>query len=159
MRPRYLSSHSSKEPVQALLAIGDEALRLTRKGDYPFVLDLAELWHQRTELPFVFAVWAVREDFYLKHHNLVIEVRQELLRCIDEGKANLAAIAAKAAPRIPMSTGACHSYLQGIEYDLTEQKKKALQLFFQYLIGRSEAPKEALPVKFCHSLQQAAEAA
>ncbi|HHO52598.1 MAG TPA: hypothetical protein ENK18_17445, partial [Deltaproteobacteria bacterium] len=44
----------------AALVIGDAALALDAR--WSVRLDLAELWHEWTELPFVFAVWAARPD-------------------------------------------------------------------------------------------------
>ena len=48
------------ERCDATLMIGDVAMRSRREGLY--VLDLAEEWHAWTGLPFVFALWIVRED-------------------------------------------------------------------------------------------------
>ena len=52
---------STQEPNDALILIGDQALR-NRRGlpSYPYMYDLAELWNEWTGLPFVFARWVVR---------------------------------------------------------------------------------------------------
>jgi chorismate dehydratase len=48
-------------PADAVLLIGDEALRARRQArDHPYRLDLAEEWTRWTGLPFVFARWGVR---------------------------------------------------------------------------------------------------
>ena len=148
--PHYLSGNEgSRGEAPAVLAIGDEALRLKTSGEYPFCLDLGETWQQHTGLPFVFAVWAVREDFLARAPGCVSEIRRELLACIREGKEELYEICRQVAPRIPMAVDACYTYLSGIEYDLRPEKKKALALFFDFLIKRGEAPAAALPVKMC----------
>ncbi len=51
------------EPHDAILLIGDEALR-NRSGieDFPFVHDLGEVWNEMTGLPFVYARWLARAD-------------------------------------------------------------------------------------------------
>ncbi|HJX86785.1 MAG TPA: menaquinone biosynthesis protein, partial [Gemmatimonadales bacterium] len=49
-------------PHDAVLVIGDAALLLTARGDYPIKLDLGAEWHTWTGLPFVFAVWAARRS-------------------------------------------------------------------------------------------------
>jgi chorismate dehydratase len=137
------------EPPAAIMAIGDEALRFARSGDFPIVLDLAELWQQHTGLPFVFAVWAVRESFCQSASITVAAIHQELLRCLHQGQGELRAISQQVAPRIPMDEDDCYRYLRGLEYDLDDKKQRALTLFFEYLIRRGEVPPEALPLKIC----------
>jgi chorismate dehydratase len=150
VRPRYPEANSGESAAApAVLAIGDEALRLKTAGDYPFCLDLGETWQQHTGLPFVFAVWAVREEFLARAPGCVSDIRTELLACIRDGRAGLHEICRQVAPRIPMSVEACYAYLCGIEYDLTPEKKRGLSLFFDFLIKRGEAPAAALPVKLC----------
>lgn len=139
----------SGESVSAILAIGDDAIRLNSIGGYPVTLDLSEVWHRHTELPFVFAVWAVREDFFIKHPDCVNEIHQELLRCISIGKEELSEISRRVAPRIPMSRDECFAYLNGMEYGLGPDKQKALNLFFEYLAKRGEGAEDALPLKIC----------
>lgn len=134
----------------AVLAIGDEALRLARnRGGYPHVLDLSQVWQERTGLPFVFAVWAVREEFCQRDPDTVCAVHHELLRCIGRGKEELRAISARVAGRIPMDPEQCYHYLRGVEYDLGAEKQEALRRFFGYLIKRGEVPAMALPLKIC----------
>lgn len=137
------------EPVSAVLAIGDEALRLKQSGRFPLCLDLSELWQQHTGLPFVFALWAVRKEFCSHSPECVRQIHGELLACVEEGKKELRPICSIVAPRIPMEVEACYQYLCGMEYDLGPQKVKALELFFDFLIKRGEAPETALPVKVC----------
>lgn len=133
----------------AVLAIGDQALRLKDKGSYKHVLDLGEVWFAQTGLPFVFAVWAVREEFCRGNMDTVMDVHCELLRCIEDGKKQLDAISKKVAPRIPIEHKECFAYLQKIEHDLNDEKKKGLELFFQYLINRGEGEMNSLPLKLC----------
>ncbi len=133
----------------AVLAIGDDALRLKEQGGYPIQMDLSEVWHQHTGLPFVFAVWAVREEFCQHDPVTVVEIHQELQRCIQEGKDDLLQICELVAPRIPMEVAACHSYLQGVEYDLTSEKVKSLERFFEILVQRDEIAASSLPLKIC----------
>ncbi len=140
---------AAPEPPDACLAIGDEALRFARSGDFPVVLDLAELWQQHTGLPFVFAVWAVREGFCRSAPATVAAIHQELLRCLHQGQTDLMAISRRVAPRIPMDADACYHYLSGLEYDLDDKKQRALALFFEYLINRGEVLTTPLPLKIC----------
>ncbi|WP_339133064.1 MAG: menaquinone biosynthesis protein [Candidatus Electrothrix sp. GW3-4] len=138
-----------KEEPAAVLAIGDEALRLATKENSPFPvqIDLAEFWHQQTGLPFVFSICAVREEFLTTAEEAARELHQTLLSCRDQGGKRLAEIAARVAPRIPMDPAACLSYLQAMEYDLGPAKREALEAFFSRLIRHGAASAKALPLK------------
>lgn len=144
---KSLSGSGGQETPKAVLLIGDEALRLTAGHDYPFVFDLGEVWWQHTALPFVFALWAVRDKFYQQSPEIVLSIQQELLRCVMVGRYNLHDISKKVASRIPMDTADCYDYLARIEYDLGADKRRSLVLFFEYLIKRKEGVVEALPLK------------
>lgn len=134
-----------------ILAIGDEALLLRRRGDFPFCIDLSKVWWERTGLPFVFAVWAVRRDFCRREPVVTSEIYGELRRCLREGLADLVAISAAVAARIPMDPADCYLYLRGIEYDLGSRKQQGLALFYDYLIKRGEGAAAALPLQFWDS--------
>ncbi len=153
--PRYRAGVATsgvaagQEAPAAVLVIGDEALRMRGLANYPFRLDLGEIWHQHTGLPFVFAVWAVREEFCAADPDTVVAIHHELGRCIREGKQELREISSRVAPRVPMPAQECFEYLSGLEYDLGPEKQEALALFFKYLIKRGEGAYEALPLKIC----------
>lgn len=61
---RVASSELYDGSAEALLLIGDEALRVRREGirDLPVVTDLATEWYAWQGSPFVFARWMVRKD-------------------------------------------------------------------------------------------------
>jgi chorismate dehydratase len=154
VKPKYISGEvfGVREPANepaAVLAIGDEALRLATAEDspYPVQLDLAEFWYQQTSLPFVFSVCAVREDFLATAEDAARELHQTLLSCRDQGRKRLPEISERAASRIPMDPAACLGYLQAIEYDLGPKKLRALEEFFSRLIRHGAASAKALPLK------------
>lgn len=149
VQPLYCMEDDNELPedIKTVLAIGDRALRLKKSGTYKYVMDLSQSWYEFTGLGFVFAVWAVRDEFYKHNFECVKEIHRELSRCVAEGTRNLTAISNKVAPRIPMAADLCKEYLQQIEYDLSDEKIKSLELFYQYLIERGEADSRALPLK------------
>ena len=149
IRPDYRSGRDSEKTAPARVAIGDEALRLHGALSYLTVLDMGQAWLDFTDLPFVFAVWAVRRQVWEQRSAEILELQRELLSCVDEGHCNLSAIAALAAPRIPMDVEDCRRYLAGIEYDLTAAKKEGLHHFYKLLSERGEVPAQALPVRYC----------
>lgn len=157
-RPRYetgIVTGPGKEGVdfrlegaEAVLAIGDNALRLLEKKIFPVQLDLGKVWQDFTGFPFVFALFVVREDFCRRRDRVVREIQSEFVRCRKEGKRDLKDISRKVAPRIPMTEKDCYSYLSSIEHDLGDDKIGGLTRFFDFLIRRGDIPPEALPVKF-----------
>lgn len=149
VRPVYslVGNQAALADFQAVLAIGDQALRLKHDGEFPYVLDLGDAWRRQTKLPFVFAVWAVSEQFVAGRDSCLQAIHRELLRCAYEGRRRLDEICQRVAPRIPMDSQECLRYLQGIELDLSPDKLEGLEVFYQYLIRRNEAMPNALPLK------------
>ncbi len=141
-----LGAQENKD-IWAVLAIGDEALLLLQNKTYPHMVDLSKLWYEKTSLPFVFAIWAMREEFCSKNPELVMEIHRELLRCKNKGKQDLKNISKRVAPRVSMDAEACYEYLRDIEHDLCPDKKKGLVRFIEYLIERGDGVAEALPLK------------
>ena len=132
----------------AVMAIGDDALRIKHTGKFPYCLDLGERWQQETGLPFVFALCVVREDYLNDHLAQVKAIREALINCRDSGMNQLCKICEKVAPKIPMSINGCIAYLHAIEYDLDHRKIKALELFFTYLQELGMVGAKALPLRF-----------
>ncbi len=153
IQPNYVTGeifHGKNIENEAVLAIGDEALRLVGDPRFSHQLDLGELWKRYTGLPFVFSLCSVREDFCARNPESVARVHKELLRCRDTGRRDLLRICEKVAPRIPMPVQKCYDYLTAIEYDLAEEKRLGVEKFFQYLIDRGMVSPNALPLKIRH---------
>jgi len=153
VKPIYLEGEvreARRKNIEAVLAIGDDALRLKMEGTYQYYLDLGDAWLKHTGLPFVFAVCAAREDFCQADEEQMSEIHRTLIACRDRGVSELSRICSIAAPRIPMEIASCYSYLQGIEYNLDDEKIKALTTFFLYAEQINESSKDALPLKIQH---------
>ncbi len=133
---------------QAVLAIGDDALRLVSSGKYAYQFDLGEIWYNLTGLPFVFSVCAVQEKFCRQHEELALRIHENFIRCREQGRKELEDICRTVAPRIPMNVDRCYNYLTALQYDLSARKCQALEKFYRFLIKRGEASKDALPLKF-----------
>lgn len=150
VRPLYTTGEARGEDglkATAVLAIGDDALRFVSEKKYAFQYDLGEIWQQHTGLPFVFAVFAVREEYCRDHAGELAEIHREFLRCRADGREEMLTICEQVAARIPMPCENCYAYLRAIEHDLGPEKQQALEKFFGYLIARSEASEAALPLK------------
>lgn len=150
VRPCYFVGDAygkQAKTTRAVLAIGDDALRLRAEGRYPVQLDLGEIWYQTTGLPFVFSVCAVREEFLVEQPETARAIQQTLVDCREQGALRMTEICGRVARRIPMDCETCSRYLLGIEHDLSPVKIRALERFFQYLVDREEAPAGTLPLK------------
>lgn len=138
----------AEKGFKALLAAGDDALRILEKSTFLYQYDLVDIWRRETTLPVVLGVFAVREEFCRQREDTVIAVHRELLRCRDAGIADLTAVSDLTAIRIPMAKNRCCEYLAAMEYDLSGTKRKALETFVQYMITRGDGSPQALPLKF-----------
>ncbi len=141
-RPRYLSGTWPAGPeVSAYLAIGDEALRLRRTSPFSEAHDLAALWMERTHLPFVFALFAVREEAWQRDPSAVRDFASALYLSRARGLASLNSLASRCQNLSSLSSGERLLYLKGIEYDLSGLKQEALIVFFRHLARRKEIPR------------------
>ncbi len=134
----------------AYLAIGDEALRLSRAAldikttsgevsgrmqsinQQPFhVYDLSELWHRHTGLPMVFALWIVKRDT-LKNREAEVEgFRATLEAARKMASERLREIAS--TPGLLLPPEEAFSYWNDMIFDLPEDCLKGLELFGKLL--------------------------
>jgi chorismate dehydratase len=126
----------------AALLIGDRALKFTQDNDQPNaehqkallrlgpeplqVFDLAERWRFLTGLPFVFALWAVREGF--KDKDIVDTLKQSR----DFGVASIPAIAEKYSGPTEIKKEYIQEYLErNVYYYMDQSCVDGLSLFYE----------------------------
>jgi chorismate dehydratase len=125
------------DKCDAALIIGDPALLIETSSSATngaSVYDLADLWVQRTGKPFVFAVWAVREQA-LRECKPGLDVAGIFQRSRDRGlrPESIAAMAHDWSPRLGLSAGSISNYLlQNIYYYLDADCMEGLGIFFEY---------------------------
>jgi len=134
--PRFHASDKIFKEIpknaNAILLIGDEALTLKENLKDPAIkiFDLAEEWKRWTKLPFVFAVWAVRRDFFANDPEKVFLAHEALLESKAWGLKHLEQVVKTAATKIDLSEKTLRAYFSGISYDFDERLKKGLRLYF-----------------------------
>lgn len=120
-------------PFEAVLLIGDPALRHLCSTEYN--IDLGEVWHKLTGLPFVYACWVARREAHLA------DLPKLLLESKTRGIAQIPEIARIEAKRLGFSEKLCLDYLQHhIKYDLGEAEIAGLELFYKYAVKNDLAP-------------------
>ncbi|RYY29846.1 MAG: radical SAM protein, partial [Sphingobacteriaceae bacterium] len=95
-----------------------------KKNQYKYVYDLAEIWQKMTGLPFVFAAWIANKPInpeFMKSFNQALKTgldsREEVLKTLPV-----------------YADFDLRDYLfEKLQFDLTEDKKQALNLFLDYI--------------------------
>jgi len=114
------------EDCDAALVIGDPAMRLEADHDAHLkVYDLATEWRDLTGLPFVFAVWAVREGARIDP--------EVFLQAKEEGLARREQIAEEYQPVLRLPKHELLDYLvNNVNYDLDEENKAGMAKYFEF---------------------------
>ena len=120
-------------PHEAVLVIGDPALKLAAAGTYAHRYDLGEEWKRWTGKPFVFAVWAARRS---ADAAAVQRGHQALLASRAWGLAHLDEIAQETAHVTQLPLPVCREYLSGLDYAFANTHRAVLSDF----LGRAGVP-------------------
>ncbi len=98
--------------------------------------DLGDIWYRRTGLPFVFALWIVREGLY--RDNARLELLKKFADDLNRAKLialrNLPEIARHAPMKAFLSEEEIISYWNKLDYELSPEHRKGLELFKKYLV-------------------------
>jgi chorismate dehydratase len=112
----------SADPNTAFVQIGDRTFG--KKSRFEFAYDLSEQWKKFTGLPFVFAAWiankSIPQDFvneFNKSLKFGLDHRGELLKLLPQ------------RPDFDLKDYLLHK----LDFNFTEDKKKALYLFLDYI--------------------------
>ncbi len=118
------------DTADAVLTIGDLALKRAAAPRFPHVYDLGELWYNKTGLPFVFAIWQVN---YRKN------MEQDLARLYDAlmeskqyGMSRLTELAEHHAVDFGLPAETLVSYWTNFSYDLGPEEQKGLLTYYGY---------------------------
>lgn len=136
--------------LEAVLLIGDKVMDPRRAG-FAYEIDLGGAWRQHTGLPFVFAVWAMRESVDLLRPvqspaaTSPIEKLSELLELArDHGVARAAEIAETWGPRHGWPVAAARRYLtQCMQYRLDARSIEGVARFARLCVSADLVPADA----------------
>lgn len=124
----------------AALLIGDQALEAFHFGFWRWAYDLAAGWKDLTGLPMVFAVWAVRQEFFEAHPDETREVQERLLASIRHCRDNFDEMVEAAAETYPFKPTLLRSYFDKLRYDFTNDYRQGLMEFYRRAAELGEAP-------------------
>jgi chorismate dehydratase len=120
------------DDADAALVIGDPAMRLeaSASGLDLKIYDLAEEWRAMTGLPFVFAVWAARQDVCDRAPGLPSLV-DDLIAAKREGVDHIEQIATQYASELELPRSELVDYLsQNVNYDLDDENLLGMGAYF-----------------------------
>jgi CofH subfamily radical SAM domain protein len=125
---RFHQGVNSYDGLDAVLLIGDEALRRNKHGldGFELVYDLAREWYEWQKLPFVFAVWALRRSL----PSAVKEELSGLLKgSLESVGGDFVSVAGPHGRRIGLTDEETQEYLSGFNYSLGEREREAIEVF------------------------------
>lgn len=122
--------------VDAVMVIGDSALTQPWQELYAHCFDLGGIWYEMTGLPFVFAVWVVRESFARRHPEEVEKVLALLHASKKQGYAHIDEVIVAGTQKLNLSYSTIKKYYDLLICDLDPLKVRAMELFFESLHER-----------------------
>jgi chorismate dehydratase len=123
------------DDADAALVIGDPAMKLAASAlrlDLK-IYDLAEEWRAMTGLPFVFAVWAAREDLCARDSGLpsLPDLVDDLIAAKREGVDHIERIATQYATELELPRSELIDYLtHNVNYDLDQENLLGMTTYF-----------------------------
>ncbi|WP_051293197.1 menaquinone biosynthetic enzyme MqnA/MqnD family protein [Olivibacter sitiensis] len=124
---KEVSFAKEDEPADAFVLIGDRTFGKAK--EYSYAYDLAECWMNFVGLPFAFAVWAsnkVLPPAFIHRFN----------EAMSFGLKHRKEVIAQLPKRSDFDIA--HYLMYSIDFDLDENKRKAISLFHNYMIQLSE---------------------
>jgi len=116
----------------ALLLIGDNALKMSADSGNLFVYDLGELWRHFTGLPFIFALWIIREETVTTRYAEVLALSNSLRQAKEIAVGSFDQIADECNSMAWMGKAKLVEYWQCMSYDLTPSHLEGLTAFYAY---------------------------
>jgi chorismate dehydratase len=115
----------------ALLALEDRAARQERTGEELLYMDLGAEWHKLTRLPWISAVWGIREDAICSAQQRD-QLVSDLIGSRDAGLAHIDDLAQEWAMHIEVPRATIQTYLsRNIHYILDEDCLEGLRRFYE----------------------------
>jgi chorismate dehydratase len=116
----------------ALFALENRAAHEQRAGQPLVYHDLAQEWIALTHVPWVSAVWAVRDQSLLRSNLTLADLASDFALSRDHGLANIDSLVSEWSGKLPLPAQTVRAYLtENIHYHLDPECLAGLRLFFQ----------------------------
>lgn len=125
-------SFALRSTCPAVLVIGDMALKWNVKFPDLYQYDLGELWFSRTGLPFVFALWMIRDNVVRESPEVAARVCANLLDAKRIAVATLEELVSEGTEYDWMGRDALLDYWKIISYELTPWHLEGVKTFFRF---------------------------
>jgi chorismate dehydratase len=119
------------QELEGYLAIGDEALLFDKKDYFPYSTDLAEIWLEKTQFPFVFALFILRKEVIKDKKSLVKGFLKNIYFSRAKGLSSLEKLVRLSG--INLDKDFALNYLKHLEYDFSGLKQRAFLYFCELL--------------------------
>lgn len=124
--------------AEATIIIGDKALS---KDQSDYTYDLSDMWNRQTNLPFVFAVWAYKADFFDR-----TTISSILYKTKEKGCNNISIVSRYHASRLNLAPTYIQHYLTDcLYYDIGHREVESIKIF-QELISHINGDDIKIPV-------------
>lgn len=133
-----LAEEGTVETPVARLRIGDRALEEMASQRWTFFWDLGEVWSQWTGLPFVFALWLVREEVLEEKPDLLEEAYRNLKEASRQASTKFHICAKEAATKLKMEGFDFLNYFLGLDYFLEQSHWEGLMRFASELSAQGK---------------------
>ncbi len=134
--------YSNASRFEAVLAIGDDALKLKKEKKFENEIDLGTAWYEWTKKPFVFGVWVINRQIITRLNGHIEFACRALWRAKELGLRNLGKLVGKASSKKVLSKGECLEYFMNLRYYLTDAYLGGLECFFQHLFEAHMLPEK-----------------
>jgi len=116
--------------ADAVLLIGDHALKRPRVDGFDYEYDLGGLWHEFTGLPFVFALWQI--NYKKSIDKDLISLYDILMESKSYGLSHLPELAREFAGRFGIAAPMLLEYWNSFSFDFGPQEQKGLMTYYGY---------------------------
>ena len=129
-----LAKDGIPKDADAILLIGDDALiaKEKYKNTDIEIVDLAQEWRRWTKRPIVFAVWAVRRDFFESSPQETLDAHQAILESKKWGIKNHLEVLKRSASETRLPQEVLEGYFKKLSYDFNEELSKGMKLYLEY---------------------------
>jgi len=139
--PLPIEADPNSATSDAVLVIGDRAMRPERYDSFTENWDLGLEWYRETGLPFVFAMWVGRQS---KSGPALAE---QLEQARDEGVHMIERLSQQHAPKYALSIAECIEYLSvNLRFTMHEDEIQGLMTFYRMAAELNLTSNSAQPV-------------